>query len=241
MLQAEIRRALPCEAANLSALALRSKALWGYDAAFMDACRVPLTVDPEAIAKWPFYVLDEDGTITGFYGLSGRPPRGEIEFLFVDPESVRSGRGQRLAQHFLAMARRPGVRGVSTFRRIPLPRAFMWRWAPGGSPKFHPTPIPNRLVPRLRFSLLDGPCHGTICLTCTTRSCRNAMAKTRPAQERVKELKDGWNRHGASPAFARAGSSRQPRCGFLRMTYFLNAINNVPHGEEGRRRVSNHA
>jgi hypothetical protein len=43
----------------------------------------PLTVDPEAIAKCPFYVLDEGGTITGFYGLSGQPPRGEIEFLFV--------------------------------------------------------------------------------------------------------------------------------------------------------------
>ena len=56
MMQAELRRALPDEAANLSALALRSKALWGYDAAFMEACRSPLTVDPEAIAKCPFYV-----------------------------------------------------------------------------------------------------------------------------------------------------------------------------------------
>jgi hypothetical protein len=88
VLQVEIRRALPGEAANLSALALRSKAVWGYDAAFMEACRAPLTVDPEAIAKYPFYVLDEGGTITGFYGLSGQPPRGEIEFLFVEPESI---------------------------------------------------------------------------------------------------------------------------------------------------------
>jgi hypothetical protein len=95
VLQAKIRRALPCEAANLSALALRSKALWGYDAAFREACRAALTVDPGAIAKCPFYVLDEGGTITGFYGLSGQPPRGEIEFLFVDPESVRGGRRQR--------------------------------------------------------------------------------------------------------------------------------------------------
>jgi hypothetical protein len=59
MPQAQIRRALPGEAASLSALALRSKALWGYDAAFIEACRASLTVDPEAIATYPFYVLDE--------------------------------------------------------------------------------------------------------------------------------------------------------------------------------------
>ena len=64
----QIRRAQPNEAAQLGALAMRSKALWGYDAAFMEACRAPLTVTPERIATSPFYVLDEGGTITGFYG-----------------------------------------------------------------------------------------------------------------------------------------------------------------------------
>ena len=54
-----------------------------------------------------------------------------------------------------------------------------------------------------------------------------------PAKERVKELKDGW--------ICTVRPSRQPRCGFLRISRFLSAINNVPHGEERRRRVSNHA
>jgi len=54
-----------------------------------------------------------------------------------------------------------------------------------------------------------------------------------PAKERVRELKDGW--------VGTVRPSRQPRCGFLRMRRFLNAINNVRHGEERRRRVSNHA
>jgi N-acetylglutamate synthase-like GNAT family acetyltransferase len=153
VLQAEIRRALPCEAANLSALALRSKALWGYDAVFMEACRAPLTVDPEAIAKCPFYVLDEGGTITGFYGLSGQPPRGEIEFLFVDPESVRSGRGQRLARHFLALARRLGFEEIDV-SADPFAEGF---YVAMGALRIAEVPsdaIPNRLVPRLRFSLL---------------------------------------------------------------------------------------
>ena len=46
-----------------------------------------------------------------------------------------------------------------------------------------------------------------------------------PAFERVKELKDGW--------VGTMRPSRQPRCGFLRMRRFLNAINNVRHGGEG--------
>ena len=152
-LQAEIRRALPREAANLSALALRSKALWGYNAAFMEACRAPLTVDPAAIEKCPFYILDEGGTITGFYGLSGQPPRGEIEFLFVEPKCARSGRGQRLARHFLALARSLGFEEMDV-SADPSAEGF---YVAMGAVRIAEVPsdaIPNRLIPRLRFSLI---------------------------------------------------------------------------------------
>jgi N-acetylglutamate synthase-like GNAT family acetyltransferase len=155
VLQAQIRRALPGEATSLSALALRSKALWGYDAAFMEACRAPLTIDPEAIAKRPFYVLDEGGTITGFYGLSGQPPRGEIEFLFVEPDSVRSGRGRRLARHFLALARKLEFEELDV-SADPFAEGF---YVAMGATRITEVPsdaIPNRLIPRLRFSLLTG-------------------------------------------------------------------------------------
>jgi N-acetylglutamate synthase-like GNAT family acetyltransferase len=151
--QAEIRRALPGEAANLSALALRSKAVWGYDAAFMEACRAPLTVEPEVIAKCPFYVLDEGGTITGFYGLSGQPPRGEIEFLFVEPGCVRSGRGHRLAEHFLALARSLGFEEMDV-SADPYAEGFYVAMGAVRIGKVSSDAIPNRLIPRLRFSLL---------------------------------------------------------------------------------------
>jgi len=151
--QAEIRRALPYEAANLSALALRSKALWGYDAAFMEACRAALTVDPKAIAKCPFYVLDEGGTITGFYGLSGRPPRGEVEFLFVDPESVRRGRGQQLARHFLALAQKLGFEEIDV-SADPFAEGFYMAMGALRIGEVPSDAIPNHLVPRLRFSLV---------------------------------------------------------------------------------------
>jgi N-acetylglutamate synthase-like GNAT family acetyltransferase len=152
-----IRRALLHEAADLSALALRSKALWGYDAAFMDACHIPLTVDRNAIDEFPFYVLDEAGRLTGFYGLSGQPPRGEIEFLFVEPEVVRSGRGRRLVRHLLALARSLGFEEMEVSAE-PFAEGF---YLAMGAVRIGDAPsdaIPNRLIPRLRFSLLSAAC-----------------------------------------------------------------------------------
>ena len=133
----------------------------------MEACRAPLTIYPDAIAKCPFYVLDECGTITGFYGLSGQPPRGEIEFLFVEPESVRCGRGQRLVPHFLALARSTGFEEMDV-SADPSAQGF---YVAMGAMRIAEVPsdaIPNRLVPRLRFSLLADHVGGTICLICTT-------------------------------------------------------------------------
>jgi hypothetical protein len=45
----EIRKARPDEAGELTELALRSKAHWGYDEAFMASCREELTVRK---ARW---------------------------------------------------------------------------------------------------------------------------------------------------------------------------------------------
>jgi N-acetylglutamate synthase-like GNAT family acetyltransferase len=149
----QIRRAQLSEAAQLSALAMRSKALWGYDAAFMEACRAPLTVAPERIAKSPFYVLDEGGTVTGFYGLSGSPPRGEIEFLFIEPENVRGGRGRQLVRHALIIARRLGFDEIDV-ASDPSAEGF---YAAMGALRIGEAPsdaVPNRLLPLLRFSLV---------------------------------------------------------------------------------------
>ena len=41
-----VRPAVPAEAGEISAMALRSKGHWGYDAAFLEACRADLTIDP---------------------------------------------------------------------------------------------------------------------------------------------------------------------------------------------------
>jgi hypothetical protein len=63
---ARIRPAEPADAAALTELAQTSKAAWGYDAAFMAACRAELTIRPESILRDPTYLIESAGHVVGF-------------------------------------------------------------------------------------------------------------------------------------------------------------------------------
>ena len=53
-----IRPAQPADAAVLTRLALTSKAVWGYDASFMAACRAELTITPQGISRHPTHLIE---------------------------------------------------------------------------------------------------------------------------------------------------------------------------------------
>jgi len=72
-----IRAARATDAEVLSELALRSKAHWGYDAAFLEACRSELTVQPENIARDVVVVLESAGVPRGFYALCAQGDASE--------------------------------------------------------------------------------------------------------------------------------------------------------------------
>jgi GNAT superfamily N-acetyltransferase len=108
--------ARPAEAAALSALALRSKGYWGYDAAFLDACRDELTLSPDQAAA-ARVVRDAGGAVRGFHLLAPdadvHPGRGELLMLFVDPSAIGRGVGRALLEDAVRYAAR---RGWSTLR-----------------------------------------------------------------------------------------------------------------------------
>ena len=63
---AQIRMAMAGEASDLTALCLRSKAHWGYDAEFMRRCVPSLTVSEQSIAQGRVLVAtDEAGRAIG--------------------------------------------------------------------------------------------------------------------------------------------------------------------------------
>ncbi|MGF1593160.1 MAG: GNAT family N-acetyltransferase [Kiloniellaceae bacterium] len=107
-----LRLAKTAECGALSALALRSKAYWGYDPIFLQACRSELAVEPADVAAGRVVVLEEEDTPLGFYALSPgeRRDEAEISLFFVEPAVIGHGIGRALWEHAVAKARAEGLK-----------------------------------------------------------------------------------------------------------------------------------
>lgn len=103
-----VRPARRSEAAALTELALASKAHWGYDEAFLAACRDELTMHPADIDRRRTTVAEEDGRVLGFTTLDGAPPEGALGMMFVAPDALGRGIGRLLFEHTVTEARRLG-------------------------------------------------------------------------------------------------------------------------------------
>ncbi|WP_306323103.1 MULTISPECIES: GNAT family N-acetyltransferase [unclassified Streptomyces] len=148
-----LRPARPDEAERLSALALRSKAHWGYDEAFMAACVDELTLRPDEITRRRTTVAeDADGRLLGLATLEGAPPVGELGLMFVDPDAIGLGVGRLLFAHVRDTARAAGFRKVSWAadpNAVPFYEAMGARHTgviPSGS-------IPGRTLPLMEVAL----------------------------------------------------------------------------------------
>lgn len=106
-----IRKIRSDELEKASALAMRSKAHWGYSPSFMAACVDELTYGVEDLAKGDFWVAVDSGQRwLGFYGLLPLTTvRWELEALFVDPPCIGKGVGRALWQHMIAISRQRGI------------------------------------------------------------------------------------------------------------------------------------
>ena len=90
------RSAEPEEADALSALAFRSKAYWGYDAEFLEACRSELTLTAEFIAAGEVHLIEKGKGAIGFYSLVQWNSDVELGHFFVEPGCIRQGLGALL-------------------------------------------------------------------------------------------------------------------------------------------------
>lgn len=108
-----VREAAPSEAALLSDLALRSKGHWGYDAAFLEACRTDLTLTPGDIAASATFICEGERGILGFSRVVLLDERtAELDALFVDPAAMGVGVGRMLWERSLRAARELGARDL---------------------------------------------------------------------------------------------------------------------------------
>lgn len=109
-----LRAARPNEAQALSALCFRSKAHWGYDAAFMAKSRRALTLSKAKIRDNPVVVAagDGDGAL-GLYALEIAGDDVDLDLLFVDPPWIGRGIGKALFLDAAAQARMLGGRRLT--------------------------------------------------------------------------------------------------------------------------------
>jgi GNAT superfamily N-acetyltransferase len=107
-----LRAALPSDATGLTALAIRSKAHWGYDAAFMERAAPDLEITPELIEGATAFVAETGTDVVGFYVLASADGVPMLRDLWVEPGAIGTGVGARLWAHMLEQARRLGYRAV---------------------------------------------------------------------------------------------------------------------------------
>ena len=151
-MQIEMRPARAEEAEALSRLALRSKAQWGYDAQFLEACRPALTLRPHEISARRAVVAEASGHLVGFYTLDGVPPEGELGNLWLEPTHTRRGVGRRLWHHAMAAARAIGFTAV-LIDAEPHAEGFYVAMGAERIGSVPSTAVAGRLLPRLRFRL----------------------------------------------------------------------------------------
>ncbi|MBO6903087.1 MAG: GNAT family N-acetyltransferase [Rhizobiaceae bacterium] len=93
-----LRAARSNEAARLTELCLRSKAHWGYDRTFMEACRSELTVTPETAAAPLLRVATIDGGLAAVAEIGEENGVWHLDKLFVDPRFMGLGLGRLLLE-----------------------------------------------------------------------------------------------------------------------------------------------
>lgn len=103
----EIRAARPGEEQALTELALRSKAHWGHDAAFIERARPELTVHPQDLERMTVRVAERDGRTVGFSVLD--LDASELTMLFVEPDAIGTGAGHALLADVRRQAAAAGV------------------------------------------------------------------------------------------------------------------------------------
>jgi GNAT superfamily N-acetyltransferase len=92
----QLRDIRPNEFPYLDGLCLRSKAVWGYDDAFMAACRIELTLHPDDLRTTQLQVAERDATAVGLAQLKVIGGDAELMKLFVEPALLGSGIGRLL-------------------------------------------------------------------------------------------------------------------------------------------------
>jgi GNAT superfamily N-acetyltransferase len=149
-----IRPARLDEREALDALCFRSKAHWGYDAAFMTKCRDALRVSETAIrAGLVFVATDGADPPIGVAALgTGAPGIVMLDLLFVEPDRIGTGIGAALFRH-AATAAQAGQAESLDIHADPFAAGFYDRMGARRIGEVPSDVLPGRVLPLYRLDL----------------------------------------------------------------------------------------
>ena len=152
----QVRAAKPGESQSLTALCVRSKAHWGYDAAFMKLSAAALVVNEgDVAASRVLVVVDDTDRVIGMACVLPEGDTADLDALFVDPPAIGSGAGRALFDAAVSLARRQGARRM-TILADPNAAAFYERMGARYLRHAPSDAIPGRTLPFYEYDLLSG-------------------------------------------------------------------------------------
>nr|WP_298895956.1 GNAT family N-acetyltransferase [uncultured Altererythrobacter sp.] len=155
MSRIQLRTPLEEECEALTQLCLRSKAHWGYEAAFVAACRDELTITPHILDQ-RFCLVAEGETILGYLEVGLEADGLHVEKLFVDPIAIGKGIGSLLMKQALKFAERSGAEEL-VIEADPEAAPFYLRLGAMEAGEVSSGSIPGRMLPRLVFPIQHSP------------------------------------------------------------------------------------
>jgi GNAT superfamily N-acetyltransferase len=144
-----VRAARAGEAEALTALCMRSKAHWGYDAEFMRLSQASLTVSDADIASRRVLVAERQSLV---FGVARVEPDGELGLMFVDPLVLNRGVGRVLFEAAVALARRLGAQRMAILAE-PNAAPFYERMGARFVTNAPSDAIPGRTLPLYEYDL----------------------------------------------------------------------------------------
>ena len=147
-----IRSAKIEELSGLSDLCLRSKGLWGYDRAFLESCRDPLTIRQDDWQRDHVMVVELEGQIAGVLQFCVDGDEAEIEKLFVEPAFGGKGVGHALMYWTFEKAKALGVKRI-TIASDPFAMPFYQKYGAHQVGEIVSEVDPERFLPRLAIDL----------------------------------------------------------------------------------------
>ncbi len=107
-----VRRARVEEAAQLTDIAHRAKAAWGYPANWITHWASQLTVDRTYMVANDVWVAAAGEVLCGFYALASDQDRVVLDHFWVAPTHHRRGVGRRLLEHARSQVRARGMTAI---------------------------------------------------------------------------------------------------------------------------------